>query len=318
MKYYFLFFILIVFNEVFGQSDSLQRHEVAFQFDNDLLFFDAGDRYYTNGLFIDYRRLPRSTSHWSNLLDLKDHHLSLIDFSLVSKIYNPYNLKGDTVLQIDRPYAGVSYLTGGYTSFWKNNSLTLGLDLGWLGSGTHLDRIQTYLHNLFGWVRPRGWDDYQINNTPYAHLYSSIAKELVASEHFSVIGGMDLRLGTVQNYSSLGLTIRLGRCLPIYQSTITNSRLGTRPTGSKHYKEIFFVSKTNLKSVFHNVTIEGNWLGTPSPFVKESVPWVIMQGVGVMMSTDRMDFQALWSYMSREVQGGRFHKYGSLVISRRF
>ncbi|WP_221406476.1 lipid A deacylase LpxR family protein [Reichenbachiella sp. 5M10] len=303
---------------VSAQNDSLTRHEISFQFDNDLLFFDAGDRYYTNGLFLTYRQVPRANTWAYNPLRFNQLHKSLWSFSFVSKIYNPYNLKGEEEDEIDRPYAGLLYVESDMVTFWGKNALSLGLDLGWMGSATHTGKVQYSLHQAFGWVRPRGWGEYQINNSPVVDASASLQREWVHTAGFSMLSAINLQLGSVRNASDVGLMFRLGRQLEQHQSTLTYSRVGSSGKRTKKLQEIYFYSRTQISRVFYDATIEGNWIGENSPFVKEAVPWVVTQTVGLMLSGGKTDFHALWSVLGKEVYGGQRHKYGTLLISRRF
>lgn len=318
MKYIFATFLLLNTFHLFGQEPAPINHELSFQFDNDLLFFDAGDRYYTNGLFFTYIQKIKEDRSWSNLFGFQSLHKSIFHVAFVSKIFNPYNLKGEKAEEIDRPYAGELYVDGLYTSYWGQNRLAVGVDLGWLGTKTRSDDIQTNLHTTFGWVRPRGWRDYQIHDTPIAHLYTGLSREIVSIGPLSLISDVDVRVGTINTKAAAAITMRLGRSQPLDASVLTHARTGERIANDRKCKELFFVTKTQLMHVFYDATIEGNIIGEPSPFVKSAEPWVWMQSVGVMLSMKTFDLQALWSFLGREVVGGRPHKYGTLVIAKRF
>lgn len=318
MKYLLSFLLSFSIFGLYAQDTLNYRSELFFQFDNDLLLFDAGDRYYTNGLFLGYRQQNRSDGKWHNPFGINSIWKSTWELTLCSQIYNPYDLKTDVPEEIDRPYAGLLYFNSRYRSYWSKTVWTLGADLGWLGPGTGAGDIQTNLHSSFGWVTPRGWGDFEINDTPVLQVSSSIMREVIALPFFSVAGELGVNFGSVHNYIDASGLIRLGRCLPVEMSVLSNGSVGKRATSRREWIEFFLVYKPEIKRVFYNATIDGNWIGEPSDFVRESEPWLYQQGFGFMLSGSEVDFSALWYFLGEEVVGGRKHRYGTLTLIRRF
>ncbi|MCV9385725.1 lipid A deacylase LpxR family protein [Reichenbachiella ulvae] len=316
---YLLLVLLLVSSKLANAQDSLTyQRALFFQFDNDLLFFDAGDRYYTNGLFFGYRQQTKQDGKLNNLFRFDSMEKSTWELSLISKIFNPYDLKGVVADEIDRPYAGLIYANVLYNSIWDSFVWSLGADMGWLGPKTGIGNIQYNLHRTIGWVHPRGWDNYQINDTPILQFISSVNKEWFYSPGIAISSKLGAKFGSIENQLVFNSSLRMGRCLSLGNSTLSNSSIGRITSDERKYKEIFFVYQPEVKRVFYDATIDGNLIGTPSDFVRESREWVFRHSLGLMLSTNRTDFHAQWSFLTREVEGGKRHKYGTLILTHRF
>ncbi|MGL1886554.1 MAG: lipid A deacylase LpxR family protein [Reichenbachiella sp.] len=291
------------------------KNQITTQIDNDFFLLDLSDRYYTSGIILGYRRLIGSSSVMYNPWNFKTLNKSVLEISFKHKIFNSVDIHDDEPELIDRPYAGLMYLTISEDQYWKNNLLSIGVDMGWMGPGNRTDDIQTNAHLAIGWVVPRGWEDYQINNSPIIQIGSRYVREIVSSKQYSVSLEANGQVGSIESFFTGGASIRLGMVNRISGSVYHASR----QSNSEDLRREFFVFYApGIKTVFYNATIEGNLWGEPSQFVKEAKPIVYYHKVGVMYGHSLFDFKFYFTFLSEEVVGGQQHGYGSLSFAFRF
>ncbi len=306
-------------------SNVLDR-EVILTVDNDALLFGKNDKYYSSGIFIKYRRLVDENRGWYRLFNKKDNlSKAIVSYDLVHRMYTPNDIDESEEANIDRPYAGWLYMNVGMNYHFKNNSsLTFNYDLGWLGSATRTDDIQIWWHNLFNMKQPNGWK-YQINNTLATNFSVLYQKRILkAGNSFDLIAEQFAQVGTIRNNLKSGMTLRLGKIGDLNNSIYSYSKMGQQAAKAKdipqkeRLQELFFYFNASLEHVFYNATIDGNFLGTPSEFTKESTPWVFHHAWGIQRSGKLFDYLVSVIFRSKEVKNAAKHKYIAITLVKRF
>ena len=87
---------------------------------------------------------------------------------------------------------------------------------------------------------------------------------------------------------------------------------------NERLQELFFYFNATLEYVFYNATIDGNFLGTPSEFTKESTPLVFHHTWGIQRSGRLFDYRLSVIFRTKEVKDAAKHKYITITLVKRF
>lgn len=280
--------------------------------DNDAYTFNLfRDQYYSNGLFIRFRYLLDSGRNEKISKRIRT-------YSLNHRIYTPRLLTWPDASLMDRPYAGQAAVEVSNEYYLKSNTYwKLALELGWMGPALGTGDLQEFWHQILGMQIPQGWQ-FEIGDAPIINLYSTLAKPLIIGEATELISESNIALGTTFNYIRQEFVWRIGSSrAPIASSMMYNGVLGS-PEKKKEMREFFFFLSPGLEYVFHNSTIEGNFLGASSVYTEERVARIIQMRVGIMMSWNRFDMSLIYHYRTNETTEAEDHQFVRIKLSGRF
>lgn len=307
--YLFLVFTLVGSNAFCQQF----KNEIGLKSDNDAYLFIQQDRYYTNGLFLNFRHaknLEKSESKWGKLI---------YDCSIGQEMYNPYTGYVPNPHDQDRPFAAYLFAQGGFSLFSKKETiLTTSLQLGVVGPGALGEEAQELLHHTFGFYEIQGWD-YQIANTIAANIqlgYNALLHRSTNNEFdFSLQTG--LKIGTIYNQADAGVLFRFGSVNPLFNSSSERSIIGA---GKKIVKNEFFAyAKPKLTLNAYDATLQGSLFRNNSSITFEPKLLVFSQQVGVNYSTPKFTFDFSLTFRSREVKSSALpQQYGTIGLYYRF
>jgi lipid A 3-O-deacylase len=129
------------------------KNEFGFSSDNDSYLLQGSDKYYTNGLFINFRH-ALDQQKLREKLEKKTYEIAV-----GQKMYNPYSGSAPDPAKQDRPFAGYLYAEGAMNWFYKNESiLKAGVQIGVTGPASLAEKGQELLHNTVGFYKLEGWD----------------------------------------------------------------------------------------------------------------------------------------------------------------
>ncbi|WP_293941137.1 MULTISPECIES: lipid A deacylase LpxR family protein [unclassified Sphingobacterium] len=309
-----LYGIIFPFFLVFGQV-GLRNQELSLQNDNDVYLLIGQDRYYTNGINVNYRIAlpPRSGSEVSN---------TVLDFELGQRIYN-----GISIIdyrrqnkKYDRPFAGYLYLSAAGTRFLKSDQVVeLKIELGQIGSRSYGEEAQKFIHHLFGMYEATGWET-ELSNAFGVDLQVKYLNGIYRNQSQSFDLGVMGRgaLGMNNTNVEAGIPIRAGRLKPYHASTFTHGHL-TQARG-KDEQEWYFVYQPSLARVFYNSTITGG-LGKDDPIgeLYRIEPWMLSHRVGFSWSNHKVNYGINYIFNSKELKSiFHRHQYGQLFFAYRF
>ena len=181
------------------------------------------DRYFTNGIKIDYFFLPPGTK--AGLLDYIFFNLPFkrngkpnatrnnnFAISFGMNQYTPADLSNPGVDSSDRPYAG--WMFGAIkcisNDFGTAERLSTEYSFGVIGPSAHQKYVQTKWHDIFDFEEPGGWDN-QIQNDFALNVNVVYEKGVVNPiGNMEWIANIEANVGTVTNYFGIGSTFRLG------------------------------------------------------------------------------------------------------------
>ena len=115
--------LLTFFNVFWIFSQQKFSKEISFINDNDLYVSVVRDRYYTNGMFLNYRYLSETKKEFVEK--------KIFQWQIGHKMYTPNRPNVTSIDEHDRPFAGYLYGNFGITNVYKTNKiLTTSIDSG--------------------------------------------------------------------------------------------------------------------------------------------------------------------------------------------
>ena len=294
------------------------KSEFGFRSENDSYLAGGQDRYYTNGLALNFRTAL-------NEMKFKNKNLNkmILEMEAGQKIFNPQSGSISNSIYVDRPFAG--YLYGGVSLnflFQSENNLKLSLNGGTIGPASLAKEAQELMHKVIGFYEIDGWQ-WQVNNelainasAEYNYLINRFANEKV---DFTV--NSYINVGNTFSGSGIGLTFRSGAINPLFKSATSQSRISNSAIQKEFTeKEFFFYAKPMLNYVIYDATIQGGLFNKDKgPIVFDAKPLVFSQQIGATYSKNRItaDFSIL--FKTKEVKSSaKPHQYGSIALFYRF
>lgn len=308
-----LLFLFIVLGMRVSAQDAVMS-EIRFQNENDVYLFNGQDRYYTNGIQLQYRRA----------LDLRQSqntklHRKIWSIGMGQKLYNA---SGGNVFfrgEVDRPITGYLYLQGKMQWAYKNRSedvLSVGIETALIGKSAFGREVQEAFHSLFNLYDISGWQ-YQLHSAWGLDMRMAHSRRLYRSKnnHFDIAGNSALSLGLHNIYARLGPQFRLGEFSPLYSSVVSGNRVGGQAGTLK--KEFFAFYRPSVTWVGYDATIEGGMLlADKGPVIHAAKPWVFSHQIGVHYIRKRTGLTFYYVFNSKEaVRMERRHQYGAVQIS---
>lgn len=306
-------FIGLFSTPLFGQN---YKSEFGFNSENDTYTLTSIDQYYTNGLFIQYRRAMDATKFGNEKIAKK-----ILELEIAQQIFNPQSGGIPDPSFIDRPFAGYAFLGGHLSTFYANESmLKLSLRLGTIGPNSGADKFQTFYHKLFGFYEIMGWEN-QIGNEIAINSSINFQKILTNTD---VDRTTDL---SVEGYGNLGTTFtgagfsflfRAGRIEKLFNSTINSARILNNGEKLIHESEFYFYARPSLNFIGYDATIQGRMFADDA-FTFDPNRLVFIQQVGASLAKNRWTADVSFNFKTkRNKEMVRPHKFGSIKIFYRF
>lgn len=292
------------------------KNEFGFKSDNDSYLMYGQDRYYTNGLFINFRRAVNPQNH-SEKLEKKIFHLGVGQM-----IFNPISGYAPTPANQDRPFAGYLFAEGGLSWFLKNESVIKGtLQMGTTGPNSLAQKGQELLHNTVGFYEIEGWE-YQIKNELAINLSAQYTRLLhrTASEALDFSFEGYVNAGTTFSGAGAGILFRTGKINQLFNSAYTHAVVGYDAHKKKAVqREVFFYAKPQLNVVAYDATIQGSMFNNDSPVTFDTKPLVFAQQLGFNYSSPRFTIDFGLLFKTKELESSaKAHQYGSISMFYRF
>lgn len=307
----------LLFNAVKAQTINY-KSEFGFRSENDSYLAGGQDRYYTNGLTLNFKTAL-------NPIKTKNENLNkmILELEAGQKIYNPQSGNIPNSIYVDRPFAGYLYAGASLNLLYHSESnLKLNLQGGTIGPASLAQEAQELMHDVVGFYKIDGWQ-WQVNNefainasAEFNYLINRIANDKV-----DFTANSYLNVGNTFSGAGVGLTFRSGAINPLFKSSSSQSRIsGSASPKDLAEKEFFFYAKPTLNYVLYDATIQGGLFNKDKgPIVFDTKPLVFTQQFGAIFSQNRItaDFSVL--FKTREVKSNaKPHQYGSIALFYRF
>lgn len=236
-------------------------------FENDVLQLrptDIRDHDFTNGVRLDlmgnfWGRLPTKyvLLEFPKEADARKYDY-LYSFSVGQEMYTPDNIKVSHIISNDRPYAGWLYVSSGLITTDPRGArkLTSSVSLGVIGPSSRSDSVQSFVHRVFCFPHPAGWNNQIANDIGLSYAVRYEARPFTQIHRaFDLVGMVEGHLGTVTNYLGTGLLLRIGQFNDYFQNAtgLYDPRLTARPVSEpKLYNRMDSDKKEQLKTSPNN------------------------------------------------------------------
>ncbi|MFD1630338.1 lipid A deacylase LpxR family protein [Pseudopedobacter beijingensis] len=315
--FYNVFVLILFFANLSAQAQGF-RNEINLISDNDAYLAIAQDRYYTNGLFLSFRKAKQNPVATNGNKVLK----KIWGISIGQKMFNPYSgfipYKG----AIDRPFAG--YLFGSYNHQWlyKNeSSLQVEIQMGTIGKYSLGEQGQKFIHKTFRFYEINGWK-YQIHDNFGINVVTSYQHKIFRNKAQNIDLSMPLsiRLGNFFTGTNAALLFRWGKINKLNNSIATKSNLSYLNTNKTVNHEFFFYMKPAIDAVAYDSTISGSLMGSDKKEVTfDSTPLVLSNEVGFAFSKNRINLGFALLFKTKEIEStAKPHQYGSITLGYQF
>lgn len=303
--YLLVIFFLCFFNSSFAQN-RVNRFALSIANDNDVYLMQRSDRYYTNGVLINFlMKLGNDTSR-SNLLEIDLEH------RLYNGLKDLYNGHG----YWDRPYAAVFSLKTGLNKFIDaKRILRLSVNLEQVGPRAQGEEIQSFIHDTFKMYEVIGWEN-QLPNRFGLDLGVKYEQEFLKSRKFGLSGAINSVVGLNNIYFKAELPLRFGRINDFNKSAFSQGSLNNEGRNDEFfvfYKPILTYQVKN-SSIYKWNEVEGQ---LPDNKMR---PWLFTNQLGVILSKGRSSFMVSVYSMTTELKRMKYssHQYARLQYSIMF
>lgn len=303
---------LVFLARILNAQENSYKSEFGFRSDNDSYLAQGQDRYYTNGIFLQFRSALDQSA-------LKNPRLNKVIWEIEAgqKMFNPQTGSILDPAYIDRPFAAYLYAGGAFNFLFNSESnLKLGFQIGSIGPSAKGKEAQELLHNTFGFYEIHGWQ-WQVNNEIGINSRIEFNKLLNRMKSKKTDFSLNTYLNAGNTFAGLGAGIlfRTGAINPLHSSASTESTISNN-SGSKAKKEFFFYARPMLHYIAYDATIQGGmFTNDKGPVVFDAKPLVFSQQAGLVFSKNRWTADFSLIFKSREIKSNaKPHQYGSLGL----
>ena len=254
-----------------------------------------------------------------------------ISLSFGQMIYTPRNIKYPGVIDGDRPYSGITYVTVGVHRMNACVQDTIEFATGILGPHSYAEYLQDKAHDTFKSVRPNGWEnqlgDEFLLNVFLERKWRMTRYRLREHLEMDVISYLGISLGNALSAGNTGFQARLGPDLPhdfgtylIHPGHRSSAPMsGADPRFSRRLSDLslhVFVGVSGY-AVARDITLDGNSFQDSHRIEKEPFVLEMMAGLGILFSRFKITYAHAYRTPSfKEQQHGQL--FGSITISYSF
>ncbi len=293
-------FLFMTGTVVMGGDDTNRHRWISIGWDNDVIF--QTDKYYTNGLKIEYfsRNRPHSVLKYFHFQAERDENF-FSGYSLSQDIFTPAD-KYSLEKQIgDRPFASSlllssqSIVANNVTRVIKKSELQIGI-LGRLSGG---EFVQNGIHGL---LPTSGWEN-QIRTQPVLNYSMQYEKLLAGNNYVHISGLLEGKLGLAHLFGGAGIQMRIGSVNEYFKHLNFYS--------SQHISS-FYYTAIKGKLVGYNATIQGGLFSDAGSEYPDINHLIYELDTGVNFSYRSVQVKLGLKVLSPEFKSGQLHRWGYL------
>ncbi len=292
--------------------DAQNNHYLRLQYDND--FFNATDRYYTQGIGLAYfdplfKKLPGAHA----LIPLGNNAQNYYGLSVEQDCFTPSSIRHPDIFFGERPFAGTFVLSHELVSISriKKRRLNTMLSLGTVGPCASCEQEQKSIHRWLANIQPLGWQ-YQVAGDAVINYSSQLEQGLLLSRYAEFIGYAGARVGTLYDDAHMGALLRVG-WMPSYFE-----HPGIVKHAKTHRFQCYFTGRAQAKAVAYNATMQGGMFNRSSIYTIPSshISRIVLMGsAGIVIAYRRVSLEYTKVYISPEFTTGLYHGWGHIGIS---
>lgn len=318
--------------DVLCQPTDIARvgRQISLNLDNNFFLFNGDDGYYTNGTFIKYSLIGRSTSG--------KVQKRIFSFELGQKVFIAHsrkilpspntqlNIPGG-IQQIDRPIAGYLFSKISKTLFYKNRTLLeLGVSIGSIGKNSLGQNLIEIWHEAIGVKDYWNWVwKYQVKNEVGMNVHGTFGYAILPyrqRQFYQLTPISQATIGTTFTDFSQSLLFQIGKLRPLSSSSFWSSRLDHAGSLDENEAldqnlELFFFYKPEIRYQVYNATIQGGmFTQDKGQILSEVVPVVLSHEFGVQLSRPRFSIRYSMIFQTKEAKSQFLNQsYGNLGCS---
>ncbi|TAF47244.1 MAG: lipid A deacylase LpxR family protein [Sphingobacteriales bacterium] len=302
-----------------AQSLKNYTYELGFKSDNDAYLATKQDRYYTNGLFIYFRKALQNSKKQDTSTLVK----KIWSLNIGQKMFTARSGKTQFIENVDRPITAYLYASTALQWHFKTETfIKAELQLGTIGPSALGKQTQEFIHTTLNFYKINGWQ-FQLNNAFGINLKTNYQRLLYRSQNKKTDFALPLTLnvGSTFTGASAGLLFRIGNINPFYQSIAAESTVTVSTLSYKvKAQEFYFYAKPIINLVVYDATIQGGMFKShQNEVVYQPVSWVFRSEVGIGYSKNRISLHASVIFKTPEIKStASSHKYGMVAMLFRF
>jgi len=306
--------MLITASSISAQTNNY-KSSFGFRTENDAYLGFGSDRYYTNGLFINYTRAIRQANTTGKIIK------RTWEAELGQSIYNAQTGAVPDISYVDRPFAGFLYGSAKMNWFTSDEAhLSAAISVGTIGPNSLAQDAQELLHDVVGFYEINGWQ-YQVKNELGINAqfeYKRLLARTGVSTDFSL--SSKALLGTTFTSASAGILLRAGDINKLFQSVSSASRISNQEGSEIPDKEFFFYTQPTLQVVVYDATIQGGlFRDEKGPVTYKPNRVIYSQEVGVKYAQERWMLSFAAIFKTKELKSQvKSHQYGSASLHYSF
>lgn len=317
MKKHLKFVFAIIFGIIGLKGFAQQKNyksEIGFNSENDSFLATGQDRYYTNGLFVNFRSALE--------VDTLNFRKKILSIDFGQQLFNAQTGAVPNITFVDRPFAAYLYAGASMQYFDENeNSAKLSVQIGTIGPRALGRQTQEIIHETFGFYDVNGWQ-FQVNNEIGINVKLNSHTLLYRSKNKKTDFSMPLeaRIGNTFSGLKYGVLFRTGNINPLYHSVATQSNVSAHIENGVNKNEFYFFLKPSLDVVLYDATIKGGLFNEDKgPLTFKTKPLVFSQQVGLAYASQRWTFDFSAVFKTKELKEMKqSNQYGSLNAYYRF
>jgi hypothetical protein len=280
---------------------------IRFFYENDL--FAGIDEDYSQGFVLEFGHEKLNAIFPPMFKRGLFQNSSRTSLSFTHFVYTPGDLRADSILFNDRPYAANFQIGIKKSKRFPEKKMRLSKYsfAGVMGDIAFGNAMQTGIHTVTGNDLPQGWK-YQMANEPIFGYQLRVEKEIFNLSN--VLSGnllSQLQLGNLKTNTSLGAEMRIGT--KIWKLT------------SDQQMHFSLYSQSWVHLIGYDATLQGGLFNKSSVNVLSSSEvnrLVFEQHVGFQIFRNRLSFAFDFAYRTQEYSYGTNHFWGGLRIARIF
>lgn len=323
-----------------AQSEQIKhRGLISLQIENDI--FARTDQDYTNGLRLTWVSLDLAANRADSRLPGWLYYLGKISPFLRSgsqkrisiffgqNIYTPADIEKSGLIEDDRPYAGLAYVGVGVHSRDIRSMDALEFELGIVGPHSFAEQTQKFVHGLFNFTHPNGWDNQLHDELAMEALFEHRRKLLYSVARpgfgYDLLSHLGVGLGNIYIGSGAGIEARCGLNLPDDFGTFhfrPNNKSGIVSTAGKQETPlspqnrfgIYFLLGIKGEAVLRDIFLDGNAFGHSHSVEKRNLIANAVAGITVASGRFRISYKYIYSTKRFKTQK-RDQIYGQINLS---
>lgn len=316
-KWFTIGILLSIFpGSLLAQNDETPYINVSVE--NDLFVFkgDATDRYYTNGVRLDYFYQKEKRKFPSSLLLKISEDKNVFGWGLAQYMFTPSQIDIPTVQYGDRPYAGALFAIHSLSSYdySKKIKVTSELYLGVMGPLSLAEETQIWVHGIFNYTKPLGWKN-QVPNDIIINYNLRLEKEMIyVPEKLFVTGTIETFNGTLYNAMGAGFIVRLGRVHNFFEPKIGS-------VSGKKKSQLYVFLKPTVRTIYYNALLQGgiitNIKKSHDGYIlnKDQIERIsVFTEAGIVYERPQINFMLKQKMRTAPIKGGNALEVGNLSI----